>query len=315
MLSWRQALLLGAGLLLAAAAVRKGPGRVRWMAAYFAESALLAGAYAAWQLLLDAVVSGTAGAVGRGRWLWHAEHDLRIPSEGWFQRPFLHHPTLGRAADVYYGGAHFTVMGLFLAWLFVRHRERYAPLRLQLLLVTGAAALIQSIPVAPPRLVPGIGVVDLPRLLGQSVYDPNGLSDPGQLIAMPSVHVAWAGLVAYGVMTAAPSQGWSRIGRWTGPLHLVLTVAVVVGTGNHYWADGVAALVLLAGAGAVAASATRWVPWPRGAKPTPARPPLLHHPLLVRSRTPSTHPTGADPRPGPGSSPPGRGSPTPGRRT
>ena len=252
MLSWRQALLLGAGLALLGAAARRGPARTRWAGPYLREAAVLCALYAAWQVLLDALVTRTAGAVGRGRWVWHAERDLRWPGEAWFQRPFLHHPALGRAADVWYGAAHFTVMGIFLAWMFARHRDRYPAVRAQLALVTLAAALIQAVPVAPPRLVPGLGVVDLPRLFGQSVYNPGGLSDPGQLIAMPSVHVGWAAVVALGCVRATRSSG-----RVLGPLHLLITGAVVVGTGNHYWMDGAVALLLLALAVAAVAGVRR----------------------------------------------------------
>ena len=50
--------------------------------------------------------------------------------------------------------------------------------------------LIQLIPVAPPRMIPGIGIVDTGLRYNQSVYS-HGLPID-QLSAMPSVHVAWA---------------------------------------------------------------------------------------------------------------------------
>ena len=310
MLSWRQAVLLGLGLLAGSALARRGPDRLRWTAAYLREAAVLCGLYTIWQVLLDHLVTGTAGAVGHGRWVARVEHDLHWPTEAWFQRPFLHHPALGRAADVYYGAAHFTVMGIFLAWLFARHRDAYPRARARLALVTLAAAFIQAAPVAPPRLVPGVGVVDLARRFGQSVYDPGGLSDPGQLIAMPSVHVAWAALVALAVLQAIRSPG-----RWLGPLHLAVTVAVVVGTGNHWWLDGAVAvallgLVLLGEAawslsrrGRVPAAAT---PWPSAGPSRRLRPP-------ARSRTRSSRPAAAAPPGDRRSNPPAPASPSPDR--
>jgi hypothetical protein len=313
-LSWSQALLLGAGLLGAAAVLRRGPDRLGFAVDYLREAAGLCALYAAWQVVLDHLVVHTAGAVGHGRWVERVERDLHWPSEAWFQRPFLHHPILGRASDVYYGAAHFTVMGICLAWLFARHRDAYRRARGRLVLVTMAAALIQAVPVAPPRLVAGAGVVDVARRLGQSVYNPGGLSDPGQLIAMPSVHVAWAGLVALSVVQATRSRG-----RWSGPLHLVVTVAVVVGTGNHWWLDGAAALALVALAVPGEAALSRLTaaaapvlapvvsPWwraPGGARRWPGAGPTRPLPLPGRSRDPSTRPAGAAPPGGPRSTPP-----------
>jgi hypothetical protein len=55
-----------------------------------------------------------------------------------------------------------------------------------------------------------------------------------QLSAMPSVHVAWSIIVAWAVITRSTSR-W----RWLILLHPLITVLVVVGTGNHYWADAI----------------------------------------------------------------------------
>jgi hypothetical protein len=56
---------------------------------------------------------------------------------------------------------------------------------------------------------------------------------------MPSVHVAWSIVVAWAVITRSASR-W----RWLILLHPVITVFVVVGTGNHYWADAIVAAAI-----------------------------------------------------------------------
>src|SRR5579884_2029650 len=112
MLSWSQAAGLGLGLAVLGLATRAWRP-LRWAGPYLAEAAALAFLYAAWQLVLDALVTGTGGAVAHGRWVWDTERHLHLPSEAWFQRPWLAHPGWARAANVYYGAAHFTVMGLF----------------------------------------------------------------------------------------------------------------------------------------------------------------------------------------------------------
>ena len=62
-----------------------------------------------------------------------------------------------------------------------------------------------------------------------------------QLSALPSVHVAWALLIAFFVLTVSPSR-W----RWLILLHPVATIFVVVATANHYWLDGISAGLLMA---------------------------------------------------------------------
>jgi hypothetical protein len=142
-------------------------------------------------------------------------------------------------------------MILFLAWLFTFHRPRYPKIRNAMALTTGACLLIQLIPVAPPRLVPGLGIVDTPLLYHQSVYGRIGTGIASQLSAMPSVHVAWALLVGFGAVMVSSSRT-----RWFVLAHPIVTVLVVVATGNHFWLDGIVAAVLLA----MALFAQRWSP-------------------------------------------------------
>jgi hypothetical protein len=61
-----------------------------------------------------------------------------------------------------------------------------------------------------------------------------------QLSAMPSVHVAWAVLIAM-VVIGSSSSRW----RWAVLVHPALTAVVVVITGNHFWLDGVVAVALI----------------------------------------------------------------------
>lgn len=246
MLSATGALLIAVGLLGLAGLSWWRAGPWRSVVPYAREAALLCVLYAGWQGLLDVLVTHTAGAAARGRWIWVQERRLHLPSEAWVQHALSSPTALLRGAGLYYAGVHFVAMGLFLAWAFARHRDRYREVRWWLVVFTGLAAFLQAWPVAPPRLVPGLGVTDAAARLGISVYPPGGLHDPGQLIAMPSVHVGWAALIALGAFRLGRGP-W----RWIGVLHLVLTVLVVVATGNHYWLDGVVALGLLAAAVAV----------------------------------------------------------------
>ena len=72
------------------------------------------------------------------------------------------------------------------------------------------------------------------------MYGPVGTGVSDQFAAMPSIHVGWAAVVAFGIVRVRPSP-W----RWLFLLHLVLTALVVSATGNHWWLDGIVAIVLL----------------------------------------------------------------------
>jgi hypothetical protein len=133
---------------------------------------------------------------------------------------------------------HFGMLIAVLLWLYGRHRSVYPRVRATIVVTTTACLLVGLVPVAPPRLV-HVGMVDTAAAYGQSVYS---LSTVGadQYSAMPSVHVAWAALVAVAVIMVGRSR-W----RWLIVLHFVATVYVVVVTANHFWADGIVAVALL----------------------------------------------------------------------
>jgi hypothetical protein len=205
------------------------------------EAGLLFALYGLWMFAGSFTVMSPAGALPRGRWLWHAEQVLYLPSETSVQRLFLPHPLLIQAFNLYYDILHFPLLGVCLVWLYVRHRDRYPRIRTTVALFTGASLLIQFIPVAPPRLLPGTGLVDTAVKYGQSVYSWHGGFDADELSAMPSVHVGWALIVAIAVITVSRSR-W----RWLAAGYPVLTTLVVVVTANHFWLDGIAAGLLVA---------------------------------------------------------------------
>jgi hypothetical protein len=247
MWSVRFALILAAGLVAGGVALsgwgrRTGPAgrrRLRAVAPYLLAAGGVILLYAVWQFALDLLVVHTAGAIGRGRAIANFERTVHLPSEASFQRLALHAPWLVKAANRYYAWVDFPGLCACLGWLFWRHRDRFAHYLVTLIGVTAVCSFLQAIPVAPPRLTPGFGFVDTGELFGQIVYSP-GASDPGVLTTMPSVHVAWAALVAV-IICGAGASRW----RWVFVAHPVLTMAVVVVTGNHFWADGIVALAIV----------------------------------------------------------------------
>jgi hypothetical protein len=223
--------------------VRTGYRVQRWAGLagpFLREAGVVLGLYALWQLA-GRLAGPPAGAMGHAWWLWHLERALRLPSELDAQRWLLPHPALSMAANIYYATMHFGMLIAMLAWLFARHRDRYPAIRNAMAVTTALCLVISFMPVAPPRMLSSLGFVDLAARYGQSVYGSGGTPGADQLSAMPSVHVAWAMLVAWAVITSGTSRR-----RWLIGAHPVLTVAVVVGTGNHFWADGIAASAIVA---------------------------------------------------------------------
>ena len=244
--------------VLMVVAVGLRPVRRRWSAwlgAAALETGLVCVLFALWQLANRATHTHEAGGLAHGRAVWHAERVLHLPDEQWTQRLILGHDWLVRASNYYYATAHLTGMVVFLMWLWLRHRDRYAFWRNTMVAFTGVSLLIETIPVAPPRLIGGTGLVDTAMLYGQSVYEFVGSGLADQYAAMPSIHVGWALLIAAACWSASASP-W----RWLGVAHGVLTVFVVVATANHYWLDGVAAAALLV----LAALAVGWLHRRRG---------------------------------------------------
>ena len=194
--------------------------------------------YALWQYAGAWSIGRLSAATARGQAIARLERPFHAPSERSAQQLVVHHPLLVHWLNEYYVQLHVPVLGACLLWLFLRHRDRYARVRNVLVIVTGACLLIQLVPVAPPRLLPHAGIVDTGALIGPSDYS-GGAPGIDQLAAMPSLHVAWALIVAGAVIWAS-----CRRSRWLALVYPAATTLVVVVTGNHYWADGAVALAL-----------------------------------------------------------------------
>ncbi len=252
---WDDAARLALACVIVGLALRTARSRVLVVAgATLRELALVLGLYSLWGLAGRLSLVQYTGAISRSRWIMHAERVMHLPSELAIQHAALPHSLFVQFCNIYYAIVHAPSIMVFLVWLFFRHRDHYSHWRNTLALLTGASLLIQLVPVAPPRFVPGAGFVDTPALYHQSVYDAIGSRVGDQLSAMPSVHVGWAVLIAAAVLTASTS-------RWRGLIlaHPALTFLAIVVTGNHFWADGLVSIVLLFGAMWIASAGEAFV--------------------------------------------------------
>ena len=241
-ISWNAA--VEAGVVVGAAGIAARMSARRWLAASAAfarEFAIVLVLYAMWRIVGTVSVLKVNGAIQAGERIWDLERALHLPNERGLQHLFLKSDELIQACNVYYASVHIPSMLVFLPWLWFRHRADYPPVRNVIALSTLWCLALQLIPVAPPRLVPSLHVLDTPMLYGQTVYPSFGKSGPAQLSAMPSVHVAWAVIIGVVVVLVSTSR-W----RWLALAHTVVTSIVVVVTGNHYWLDGVVAVGVVA---------------------------------------------------------------------
>lgn len=239
-LPWRSALLIAVGLLVVAVVLRSRE-RTRPSARLAWEIALILSLYAAWQYAGSLSHSGQDQAMEAGLWVARVEQALGWPSEAALQQPILGNDFLVSLSDNYYASLHAPVFVITLAWVLFFRRGDWAFARTTVVLLTGACLLLQFKPVAPPRLLPELGIVDTALVHGRSVY--TAVPEANQLSAMPSVHIAWAAAVALIVIVSARTK-W----RWLVLAYPLATLWVVVVTGNHFILDGVVAIILLAGA-------------------------------------------------------------------
>ena len=161
----------------------------------------------------------------------HADHWLARTE--WLQDP----------ASYYYDLAHInvTMVALLACWWWRPLVYRQARNALVLVNVVGLVVFFLY-PVAPPRLLPGAGFVDVVAASGTWGAGNGAVQHPNEYGSMPSLHTAWAVWVALTVMLMTRSLAWRALG-W---LHVVLTVVFVIVTGNHYAIDVVAGVATIA---------------------------------------------------------------------
>jgi hypothetical protein len=196
-------------------------------------------AYKAGRLAADGHVGE---ALTNAQNVWDLERFLRLPSELAVQQAVISQKWLIKAANCYYAYVHFPATAAALIWLYLRRPAHYLPTRRLLAWLTAASLVVHLLfPLAPPRMLSAVGMVDTGRLFGPAVYgSPSSDALTNQYAAMPSLHVGWALALAIALILATRGRY-----RWLWLAHPTITLLVVVVTGNHYWLDAVVATALL----------------------------------------------------------------------
>jgi hypothetical protein len=189
-----------------------------------------------------AAAGHVGAALDNAAQVWHLERLLGLPSERWLQHQVIGHEWLIWLANRYYAYVHFPATAACLVWLYIWRRPQYLYVRRLLAWLTAAALAVHLLmPLAPPRMLGAVGMIDTGKVFGPAVYGPpDADSLTNQFAAMPSLHFGWALAVAIALIGAFPGQ-W----RWLWLAHPAITLLVIVVTGNHYWLDAMVAGGLL----------------------------------------------------------------------
>ncbi|MCX5014138.1 phosphatase PAP2 family protein [Streptomyces sp. NBC_00555] len=190
-------------------------------------------------------------AEGNGNQILGIERALGIDIEHAVNHAVVDTPWLEAFFNFYYTSFHFVVPLTILAVLYWRRPGDYRWARASLGLATVLALIgFWLYPLAPPRLMPGLGYID-------TVHGPQDLANPSygamtaisnQYAAMPSLHFGWSLWCGIVIVVLAP-KGWQKL---LGALHPLITVCAIVATANHWVLDAVGgAVVVSAGFGLV----------------------------------------------------------------
>jgi membrane-associated phospholipid phosphatase len=141
-----------------------------------------------------------------------------------------------------YWNSEFTVIGLALLWVYFRRNERFTRFRNTILLanVLGLVGYV-FLPTAPPRFFTSIGFTDTLDHFG-GLNHGSGLIElaANPYAAMPSLHAADALIV--GVILASAVRNPFAKAVWL--LWPAWVWFAVMATGNHFWLDVLAGIVL-----------------------------------------------------------------------
>ncbi|WP_232793945.1 MULTISPECIES: phosphatase PAP2 family protein [Pseudofrankia] len=224
------------------ASERAAPSRARralLTSSYFlGQIALLGGLFMVYRLGRTLADGRRVEALRHALAVWHFERLLDLPDESSIQRLALRSTDLLEFANRFYITVHFPAAIGFLLWVMFFQRAHWQRVRNVIMISTGVALVIHILyPLAPPRFLPAVSpnipFVDTGVVIGPSAYNEVGAAQANQYAAMPSLHIGWAILEAWGVITILR---WRA--RWLAVAHPVVTALVVVITANHYWLDG-----------------------------------------------------------------------------
>lgn len=202
--------------------------------------------YSAYAHVRLAATAYRATAERHGRQIHSIEQWLHIDIEHWANHAVVNVGLLRGFFDHYYTTFHFIVPLTILGVLYVRRPADYRWARSTIGFATLFALLgFWLYPLAPPRLMPGLGFIDTVHGVQDFAKPDYGslTAMTNQYAAMPSLHFGWSLWCGVVVVMLAPKTWMKALGL----LHPLFTVSAIVATANHWVLDAVggAAVVVL----------------------------------------------------------------------
>jgi hypothetical protein len=212
---------------------------------WWLEIAALVVFYVVYSAIRNANEGDASTAFTNARRIMDLERSIGLLHEETIQDWALHWKPTIVAANYFYGSLHFVVTIGAALFLFVRFADDYPRYR-NTLGFTTAIALVGFItfPLMPPRLLEeSYGFVDtLAKYPTIWSFNSGAVSKiSNQYAAMPSVHIAWALWCSF-VLVPRLRATWARVAAAGYPL---VTVAVIVVTGNHFVLDAAGGAIVL----------------------------------------------------------------------
>ncbi|MFE6284312.1 bifunctional glycosyltransferase 87/phosphatase PAP2 family protein [Streptomyces sp. NPDC057877] len=214
------------------------------------EALLIRVTYAAYSQVRLAATGGTISggrerAEAHGQQILDMERALALDIEHAVNHAVVKIDWLRGFFDFYYTSFHFVVPLTVLGILYWRRPVDYRWARSTLGLTTLLALVgFWLYPLAPPRLMPDLGIIDTVHGVQDFTKPDYGTLTAltNQYAAMPSLHFGWSLWCGVIIAIVAP-KAWMKA---LGLLHPLFTASAIVATGNHWVLDAVGGAVVVA---------------------------------------------------------------------
>lgn len=192
--------------------------------------------------LTRGVIRGREGdAFANAQTLIQMEQALGIYHEQALQQLALTQQWLVDFVNYYYLYGHLPVLIGVALWLFWWRPTQYAWFRNAFIISAALGlTLYVSVPMAPPRFLPGF--VDTMRVQGLDVDGSAAGLLYNPYAAMPSLHTGWSVLSGFFIVIAS-RQRWGKLLGFALPTLMIVSVVL---TGNHYFLDAVVGSAVVA---------------------------------------------------------------------